>query len=243
MSLKDVNFSHFIALAFHGNFAGILSNYGYIIRQDPTMKNITVYDRHRYIAAAICRILQDIPDSHIQAISPGKKDKTTIMQRTDVLVYSTQGCSDTFVRELKEVHQQYPALKSVLITDCIHKRLLQRIYNADVQAIISHKSSADELYAAIKAANNEQQYMSEDIGRIVVDDILNSPISELSNRELEITCMMANGANIQRVSHALNISPKTVSTYRSRIFNKLSITCNMELFQFINKEAAYLLAR
>lgn len=206
------------------------------------MKQITIFESQRYAADAICRILQDEPEYQVQAILKGQKDNGSILAKTDILVYSTHDCTDEFLHELKTVQQTYPAIKYVLIINCIHKRLLQRIHNTGVQVIISHKSSAEELFIAVDAALNVRKFMSEDIGQIVVKNILSGPINELSNREFEITCMLANGVNIQRVSSLLNISPKTVSTYRSRIFSKLSISGNMQLFQFVNKEAAYLLA-
>ena len=206
------------------------------------MKHITIYENNRLTADAISRLLADKPEYTLDRVSGTCLEKRELFENTDVLVYCNKDRSNNFISTLYKVHHRYPHIRFVLITDFIYKQMLQRIFKSGTCAVISYRSQAEDLYLAVESALDENRFMSEDIGQMVVNNTFKAPINQLSSREIEITYMLANGMNIKRVSSVLNISPKTVSTYRCRIFNKLDISGNVELVRLINQEASYLLA-
>lgn len=204
------------------------------------MLNIALYGEHTLSVEAIARLIRD--DSELN-LHPTRVD-TPIPDsqiKHDVFIYCANGYSNTLVKEIKKLNRNDPDMKLVLIISMAHKHFLKILLNAGINSIISYKSSAEELIQAIKYATLKQQYLSADLSKMVVKSKYPSCFNSLSQRELEITYLLANGMNIKNVSTELDISPKTVNTYRYRIFNKLAIERNVDLFRMVSLEAAYML--
>ena len=77
-----------------------------------------------------------------------------------------------------------------------------------------------------------QRYMNGEVARnlfIQRVDGDGTPIDDLSRRELEVLLHVSRADNLQTIAQALNISPKTVSTYRTRLCRKLGVTSDVQL--------------
>lgn len=104
---------------------------------------------------------------------------------------------------------------------------------------ISKNSAADELSLAIRKISSGEKYISSDVIGKLVSNVKNpenkNPHDYLSQREFQIMCMLAKGRSNINISKQLFISDKTVSTYRSRIIEKLGIKSNTELALYVYK--------
>lgn len=200
--------------------------------------NISVYGEHTLSVEAILRLLQDESELKLQAL----RVKTPLSQtKHGLFIYCANDYSNTLVKEIKKLHIAAPHSKIILIISMAHKHFINKLLNAGVNSIVSYKSSINELIQAIKYATIKQQYLSADLSQMVIKSKYPSCFNSLSQRELEITYLLANGMNIKNVSSELDISPKTVNTYRYRIFTKLAINRNIDLFRMVSQEAAYML--
>lgn len=208
------------------------------------MLNISIYGEHVLSVEAISRLLQDEPAFKLHPGTPRSKHKDLLYPqfKQDVIVCCATGYSNTLFNEIKKLHQHTPSVKKILIMSMAHKQFLLKMLNAGVDAIVSYKAPPEELIQAIHYAMRGEQYLSVDLSKMVINSKYPSSFNVLSKRELEITYMLANGMNIKNVSSELAISPKTVNTYRYRIFNKLAIERNVDLFRMVSEEAAYMLA-
>lgn len=91
---------------------------------------------------------------------------------------------------------------------------------------------ADEMVHAIKQVHTGRRYISADVARSMAlnqIDGRHSPVDELSPRELEVMLLVSQGHNLQEMSDRLCISPKTVSTLRSRVMRKLGTTTDVAI--------------
>jgi two-component system invasion response regulator UvrY len=86
---------------------------------------------------------------------------------------------------------------------------------------------------AIRAVYSGQKHLSPEIAKLLALKSLagvgKSPFESLSNRELQITMMITQGTKVQEIAEKLHLSPKTVNSYRYRIFDKLQIKSDVEL--------------
>mgnify|MGYP001757049032 FL=1 len=86
---------------------------------------------------------------------------------------------------------------------------------------------------AIKKVAHGQKYFSSDIAAVLADSLLSdnsgSPFDLLSTRERQVAMMVVNCDSIQSIADKLFVSPKTVNTYRYRIFEKLGVDSNVKL--------------
>ena len=98
---------------------------------------------------------------------------------------------------------------------------------------LTKDSGPEEMIKAIYKVAAGQKYVSPDIaqqialGQLSLNDT--NPFEQLSERELEITLMLTKGARVPDIAVYLNISAKTVNTYRYRMFEKLNISTDVEL--------------
>jgi two-component system invasion response regulator UvrY len=86
---------------------------------------------------------------------------------------------------------------------------------------------------AIHAVCDGKRYISPDIAQNLIlkrlDDTNNKPFERLSDRELQVALMISQGYKATEISEKLNLSTKTVNSYRYRIFNKLNISGDVSL--------------
>jgi len=207
------------------------------------MINISLCGEHTISTQSLARLLQD--EQHFNVL-PVRVNQTPTQclnecRQQDVIVYCVNGYSSTLIKELKKSHKDAPQVNKVLVMSMAHKHFIKKLFETGVKAIISYKASPEELIQAVKYASLNQQYLSPEISQMVVETSNLSSFNSLSRRELEVTYMLANGMNVKNVSSELDISPKTVNTYRYRIFSKLSIDRNIDLYRIVSQEASYML--
>ena len=204
------------------------------------MLNIAIYGEHTLSVNAIARLIKD--EGSFSAHELKSKDEYLSLFHSqthhDVIVFCADNYSNKLSKEIEKLHRFVPRIKKVLIMSMAHKQFLKKLLKAGIDSIISYKTSADEFIQAIRHASLNQQYISQDLSQMILKNKYQSNFNNLSQRELEITYMLANGMNVKNVSTELAISPKTVNTYRYRIFNKLHIERNVELFKIVSQEAA-----
>ena len=97
---------------------------------------------------------------------------------------------------------------------------------------LSKACSARELINAVRSVVQGQRYISGDVARRMVVagvDAARSPVDELSRRELEVLVMVSQAQSPREIARSLCVSPKTVSTYRTRICRKLGVHSDVEL--------------
>jgi DNA-binding NarL/FixJ family response regulator len=111
-----------------------------------------------------------------------------------------------------------------------------RVLKAGASAYISKESAPDELVMAIKKAYRGEKYISPEIAELFADYIVrgeDEPHKLLSDREFEVFRMIGSGKGLTQISEDLNLSVKTVSTYRTRIIEKTGIASNAEMTRYI----------
>ena len=101
-----------------------------------------------------------------------------------------------------------------------------------VRGYITRDCSQDELVLALRKAARGERYVSAEVARGMVLGRLESeraPITTLTSRELSVMVMVAQGHDRHAISEKLCVSPKTVSTYRTRVMRKLGASSDVEL--------------
>ncbi|GBD89616.1 response regulator UvrY [bacterium BMS3Abin04] len=114
-----------------------------------------------------------------------------------------------------------------------------RAFRAGADGYLSKESFASELVKAIHTILHKKKYITEAIAEQLAEEIFtektNIPHSKLSEREMEVIKLIAEGKSIKNISEILNLSPNTVNTYRKRIMDKMSMRSNVELAVYAYK--------
>ena len=199
------------------------------------MINVLLVDDHDLVRAGIRRILDDVSGMKViaeartgeEALRLGRQLKPHVVLM-DVKMPGIGGFEAT--RKLLRVD---PDIKVLIVTTCNNDIYPARLLQVGAAGYLTKGSSMNEMIQAIRAVHAGQRYISPEIASRLafrhVTDTDDSPFEALSERELQVMLMITKGTKVQDIADKLCLSPKTVNSYRYRIFEKLSISNDVEL--------------
>ena len=134
----------------------------------------------------------------------------------------------------RKLLRSYPDLKVIAVTICEEDPFPYAAAAGRGGGLSDQGRGLEEMVQAIRMVFGGQRYISPQIAQQLAlksfqPQLSESPFDLLSEREIQIALMIANCQKVQSISDKLCLSPKTVNTYRYRIFEKLSITSDVEL--------------
>ncbi|HET8898252.1 MAG TPA: response regulator [Rhodanobacteraceae bacterium] len=125
----------------------------------------------------------------------------------------------------------------VVLTAIENSGLPRRLLEAGALGYLTKACAAEELLRAVRAVAEGKRYLAPSVAQQLALDSLSghaSPFDTVSARELEVALMLVRGELVKDIGARLNLSPKTVSTYKQRLFDKLGIDNNIALAHLIN---------
>ncbi|KGQ03860.1 UvrABC system protein C [Beauveria bassiana D1-5] len=124
-------------------------------------------------------------------------------------------------------------IKVIMLTIHTENPLPAKVMQAGAAGYLSKGAAPQDVVNAIRSVNAGQRYIASDIAQqMALSQIApeaESPFASLSERELQIMLMITKGQKVNEISEQLNLSPKTVNSYRYRMFSKLNISGDVEL--------------
>lgn len=125
----------------------------------------------------------------------------------------------------RKLLRSYPDLKVIAVTICEEDPFPTRLLQAGAAGYLTKGAALEEMVQAIRMVFGGQRYISPQIAQQLAlksfqPQLSESPFDLLSEREIQIALMIANCQKVQSISDKLCLSPKTVNTYRYRIFEK-----------------------
>jgi len=137
---------------------------------------------------------------------------------------------------LKEFKAASPKLPVLVLSAHPEDQFAVRVLKAGAGGYMTKESAPEELAKAIRKVLAGGQYVSpalaEKLASRVRKDITLTPHETLSDREYEIMCLIASGKTVTEIAGELSLSPKTISTYRARILEKLGVRNSAEIVQY-----------
>ena len=133
---------------------------------------------------------------------------------------------------LKEIKQTRPKLPVLMLSMHAEDQYAMRAFKAGASGYISKASSRDELRKAVLKVIKGGRYVSPSMAERMVFDLnvrQRAAHEHLSDRELEVLCLIASGKTVGEIAKGLSLSDKTISTYRRRILDKMQLNTNAEL--------------
>ncbi|GGX51404.1 DNA-binding response regulator [Saccharospirillum salsuginis] len=136
------------------------------------------------------------------------------------------------IEATRKIHRQFPDIKVIAVTACGDDPFPSRLLQAGAAGYLTKGASTEEMVRAIRTVTAGQKYLTPNVAQKLALQSVGeggSPFSELSDREMQIATMICSCKKVQEISDKLCLSPKTVNTYRYRIFEKLEISSDVEL--------------
>ena len=204
------------------------------------MINVLLVDDHELVRTGISRILKD--ERGIKVVgeaSSGEealqfcRDISTNHESPDVVLMDMQMPGIGGLNATKRILHYCPDIKILALSVSCEEPIPTKVLKLGASGFISKKAAPAEMVQAIKKVYSGQRYISDEVAqKIAMSKIQSSaenPFSELSDREMQIMLMITQGEKINDIAEKLNVSPKTVNSYRYRMFEKLKIDGDVEL--------------
>ena len=199
--------------------------------------NFISADDHSIVTQGMSFILKDLYNGatvyQIESFSEIIKvlNSTTI----DLLILDINFPDGSSLNLLPTLKKIQPDLKILIFSGYDEDIYAVRYLSAGANGYLNKLSSEEEIKYAIETVMNTGKYISKNIQDRIMDSYIlkkpSNPLEQLSNREIEIAKFLVDGRSNIDISKSLNIKKTTVSTYKNRIFEKLSIDTLSGLIQ------------
>ena len=199
------------------------------------MIRILVADDHPIVRQGLKQIIADSPDMVVAGEASDGQEVLEQVRKNDydVVLLDLSMPVINGMDTLKQLKSQRPELVVLVLSIHPEEQYAVRVLKAGASGYITKDSAAEELIAAIRAVSSGKKYVSSSLAQKLASELgvaAVKPLYEiLSNREYSVLRLIAAGRTKIGIAEELSLSPKTVSTYRSRILNKLGLKTDAEL--------------
>jgi DNA-binding NarL/FixJ family response regulator len=208
---------------------------------------LLVVDDHDLMRTCLVRILNDVDDFLVVGEAASGEEAIKLSRRLlpNVVLMDVKMPGIGGVEATKTILAQNSQIKIIAITACEDDIYPIRLLKAGAFAYLTKRTEPTEVIKAIKMVVAGKPYVSQNIAqRLALKNsrLLNntdSPFDRLSQRELQIAMMTVRGEKPIAIAEKLNVSAKTINSYRYRIFEKFNITNDVELVHFAIKHKVF----
>jgi DNA-binding NarL/FixJ family response regulator len=134
---------------------------------------------------------------------------------------------------LRQIQEHHPEVRVLVLSGHSERQFATQVLKAGAMGFISKESPPAELLNAVRTVLDGRRYVSAALAELLVtqlDKNTDQPLhATLSEREFQIFCKIAAGRAITQIAQELSLSAKTVSTYRTRILEKMHFSTNADL--------------
>ena len=200
------------------------------------MIKIFIVDDHDLVRTGISRMLADVTGIKVVGEAASGEDALRLIRdvHPDVVLMDAKMPGIGGLEATRKLLRQNADVRVIAVTACGEEPFPSRFLQAGASGYLTKGAALDEMVKAIRLVHSGQRYISPDIAQQLAlkpfrRESEASPFDQLSERELQIAMMIVNCQKVQEISDKLFLSPKTVNSYRYRVFEKLGINSDVEL--------------
>lgn len=199
------------------------------------MPRILVVDDHPVVREGIGRVLASALPGVVVGGAQAATDTLESMRVAPwdlvILDLALAGTDGTIV--LRQLRHTYPAVPVLIVSMHSPEQFARRTVQAGAAGYVSKDSPPQELVRAVRCALAGEQYLPRGIADVAHERSKELPHEELSDREYQVLRMIGQGRTVSEIAAELSLSVKTISTYRSRILDKMDMRTSAELMRYV----------
>lgn len=199
------------------------------------MLQIAIVDDHEIVRAGFREMLADASGLAV-AFEAGSGEEALERlgeQVCDVLLLDLALPGLSGVDILRTLRQRHPAVRVLVLSGYPEDRYAIAMIRNGADGYLAKECSREQLLQAIRTVAQGRRYLSPHMASLLADEAAGEraeqPHLALSGRELQVFLRLARGESVSEIAASLNLSIKTISTYRSRLLDKLGVGSNAEL--------------
>jgi two-component system invasion response regulator UvrY len=202
------------------------------------MIRVLIVDDHAIVRQGLKQIIESDPGMRVAAEAGHGAEALRILRDADcdVVLLDLSMPDMNGMDVLKQIRAFNPMLPVLILSIHPEDQYAIRLIRAGAAGYLTKDSAPPEVIDALKRVADGRKYISETVAEIMAGDLLTPedkpPHERLSDREYQIFTLLASARTVTEIGEELSLSVKTVSTYRTRILEKMHLANNMELMRY-----------
>lgn len=200
--------------------------------------NFLLADDHQVMRSGVAMLLKThYPHAAVTEVSDGAELlKTAATGKWDLIICDISMPGRTGAELVKDLRHMLPGVPILMLSSYPAEQYAVRTIKMGASGYLTKQASADELLRAIDHLLSGKRYITPEVADILANSLtVNSdrPLHEqLSEREYEVFKHLSNGKSISEIASILSLSIHTISTYRARLLQKLTLQTNADLVKY-----------
>ena len=205
------------------------------------MISILIADDHTVVRRGVLQILAEAPDMVAagEASTGGEVLQAVRQNDFDVVLLDIALPDISGLEILKQLRSLKPDLQILILSMYPERQYAIRVLKAGAAGYLTKESAPAELIAAIRQVSQGRKYVTQSLAEKLAAElggkVQQEPHETLSDREYQVMCLLAAGKTITEIATELSLSIKTVSTYRTRILDKLNLENTAQIIRYALK--------
>ena len=202
------------------------------------MIRLLIADDHPIVREGLKRILAESPDIQLAGEAVDGNEVLSLCENDDidVLLLDISMPGPGFLEILQRLEAKHPLIRILVLSMHPEDHYAIRAIKAGAAGYLTKDHSPEELAKAVRRVYRGFRYitpsLAEDLATLLKADGATQLHEKLSNREYQVFHMIGSGRDTKTIAAQLSLSPKTVSTYRSRIMEKMKLSSSAELIRY-----------
>jgi DNA-binding NarL/FixJ family response regulator len=206
-----------------------------------TMIRIAIVDDHAIVRAGLRQFLSEQVDLRVTGEAGSGREALDLVRagELDVMLMDLSLPDQSGVETLAAIKARKPELPVLILSGFPETHYATTLLRQGASGYLNKECDPEEIATAIRTVFRGRKYITPAVAELLAEG-LGSPADQaahdaLSERELQVFLRLARGETVGHIADGMSLSVKTVSTYRSRVLEKLSLSTNSELTYYALK--------
>jgi two-component system invasion response regulator UvrY len=203
------------------------------------MIRLLIADDHPVVRQGLRRIVADHPGLEVVGEAVNGDEVLASLPRVpaDVVLLDIAMPGPGFLQVLQRLRADHPTVAVLVLSVHPEDQYAVRALRSGAAGYLTKDHSPEQLVEAIRKVHRGGRYVSPTLAERLAADLATTGTQQvrhelLSHREYEVLCLLGSGRTVKEISAELRLSPKTISTYRARLLEKMQATTNADLVRY-----------
>ncbi len=201
------------------------------------MTKLMIVEDHDLVRTGLRNILEGVPGLDLVAEASNGEDAIRLARQhePDLILMDVGLPGLSGLETTERILKTQPSIRIIVLTAFTEPPLPARLLDIGASGYLTKACDARELVVAVKAVSRGERYIGSEIAQQLALSLLpgtpQSPFQDLTARELEVMMMLTQGMKMNAIAEVINVSPKTVATYKYRVYDKVGVSSEVELLR------------
>jgi len=207
------------------------------------MIKVLIADDHAIVRHGLKQLIAETPDMTVAGEADSGLEALRMIRggKLDVVLMDISMPGKNGIETLKQIRSEWPNLPVVILSMYPEDQYAVRLIKAGAAGYLTKESAPEQLVAALRAVARGKKFITPAVAELLANelgggkDTAAAPHATLSDREDQILRLLASGKTVSEAAEQLSLSVKTISTYRTRVLEKMGMKNNAELTYYAIK--------